>query len=657
MTDDPELRRLKARLQSAPVPAERAKSAALARAMAAFEENLEPGQDLATEPRFSDDRPPKAGFLNGVREMMKSFDLRGFLITSTSATAVIVGWVALSPELQFQSPIVPRQVDEVPVALTAPDMAASKQAAPEEVPMNRLTGAALGLVEPSVADAPAQAVAPLRLMPAPEPEAVMLTEPAPIVEAHAPNLMPETEAFGTFDDNPVKITARDPVSTFSIDVDTASYALIRDQIENYGELPERDMVRLEELINYFPYDYPAPTGDAAPFRPDVEVFATPWNPGTRLVRIGIQGRLPEVENRPPLNLVFLIDTSGSMDEPNKLPLLKQSLSMMLGKLRPEDQVAIVAYAGSAGEVLPPTAASDKAKIVAALDRLQAGGSTAGAEGLELAYQIAEQMTAKGEISRILLATDGDFNVGVSDPDGLEAFVARKRATGTYLSVLGFGRGNLDDQTMQVLAQNGNGSAAYIDSLQEARKVLVDQIAGEMFPIADDVKIQIEWNPSAVAEYRLLGYETRALATEDFNNDRVDAGEIGAGKQVTALYEVTAPGSAAVLNTPSRYAPAPLPTGNADELGYLQIRWKDPGASTSQLIAEPILNQTVEPSDDSRFAAAIAAFGQFLRGGQYLGAWYNPEGFEKLIALAEGSRGRDEYGYRVEAVNLMRMVFD
>ncbi len=346
--------------------------------------------------------------------------------------------------------------------------------------------------------------------------------------------MENTEAYATEAPNPVKVTAEEPVSTFSIDVDTASYAVVRSSL-NGGYLPTPDQVRIEEMVNYFPYAYAAPEGDAA-FTSTISVMPTPWNPGTRLVTIGIQGALPAVAERPPLNLVFLIDTSGSMEDANKLPLLKQSLSLMLSELRPEDQVSIVTYAGSAGLVLPPVKAADRATILSSLENLMAGGSTAGAEGLALAYQVAEGMKAEGEVTRILLATDGDFNVGIDDPEGLEAYVAKKRETGTYLSVLGFGRGNLDDAVMQALAQNGNGTAAYIDTLSEARKVLVDQLTGALFPIADDVKIQVEWNPATVAEYRLIGYETRALKREDFNNDAVDAGEIGAGTQVTAIYE-------------------------------------------------------------------------------------------------------------------------
>ena len=475
-----------------------------------------------------------------------------------------------------------------------------------------------------------------------EPEAAL----APLSDTVQPP--PETtEAYASEAPNPVKVTAEEPVSTFSIDVDTASWAVIRSTL-NMGALPTPDQVRVEEMVNYFPYAYAAPV-DGAAFSSTISVMPTPWNPGTRLVTIGIQGALPEVAKRPPLNLVFLIDTSGSMEDANKLGLLKQSLSLMLAELRPEDEIAIVTYAGSAGQVLPPTKAADRATILAALDNLAAGGSTAGAEGLELAYRVADDMAGEGEVSRILLATDGDFNVGVSDPEGLEAYVAKKRATGTYLSVLGFGRGNLDDAVMQALAQNGNGTAAYIDTLSEARKVLVDQLTGALFPIADDVKIQVEWNPATVAEYRLIGYETRALRREDFNNDAVDAGEIGAGRQVTAIYEVTAPGSGALLNDPLRYGAGVADT-SAGELGFLRLRWKAPGEGASTLIETPITG-TETVSGEARFAAAIAGFGQLLQGSAYLGDW----GWDEAIALALSARGEDAYGYRIEAVNLMRLA--
>ncbi len=459
---------------------------------------------------------------------------------------------------------------------------------------------------------------------------------------------PNTEAFNTAAANPVHVTAEEPVSTFSVDVDTASYAVIRSSL-NAGQLPPPEAVRIEEMVNYFPYNYPAPEAGGAPFTDTVTVMPTPWNPNTRLVHIALQGRMPATQDRPPLNLVFLIDTSGSMEDANKLPLLKQSLSLMLAKLRPEDRIAIVAYAGSAGEVLPPTAASDRNAILNALNNLSAGGSTAGAEGLALAYQIAGEMKGDGKVSRVLLATDGDFNVGISDPEALKTFVAKERESGTYLSVLGFGRGNLDDATMQTLAQNGNGTASYIDTLAEAQKVLVDQLTGALFPIADDVKIQVEWNPAQVAEYRLIGYETRALKREDFNNDRIDAGEIGAGLQVTALYEVTAPNSPALLNDPLRYGTAPL-AGTSGELGFLRLRYKDPGQSTSKLIETPITAKG-DANEDARFAAAIAGFGQLLGHSAYIGIW----GYDQAIALASAARGSDEFGYRAEAVTLMRLA--
>ncbi len=458
-----------------------------------------------------------------------------------------------------------------------------------------------------------------------------------------------TETFANAEANPVKVTAEAPVSTFSIDVDTAAYAVVRNSL-NSGSLPPAQAVRIEEMVNYFPYAYPAPEAGEAPFKSTVTVMQTPWNAGTKLVHIGLQGRMPALTERPPLNLVFLIDTSGSMDEPNKLPLLKQSFKLMLGQLRPQDEVAIVAYAGSAGQVLPPTRAEDAATIIAALDRLDAGGSTAGAEGLALAYQIAAKMGGKDEVNRILLATDGDFNVGIDDPAGLEAYVAKQRETGVYLSILGFGRGNLDDATMQALAQNGNGQAAYIDTLNEARKVLVDQLTGAMFPIANDVKIQVEWNPATVAEYRLIGYETRALAREDFNNDKVDAGEIGAGHTVTAIYEVTPPDSPALLNDPLRYGTATT-SDAASELGFLRLRYKAPGEDKSALIETPISPETAAPSADAEFAVAIAGFGQLLTDTKYLGDW----GWDQAIDLALKSRGDDTFGYRIEAVNLMRMA--
>lgn len=460
---------------------------------------------------------------------------------------------------------------------------------------------------------------------------------------------PNTETFANADANPVKITGDEPVSTFSIDVDTASYSVIRSSIMN-GQLPNPKSVRIEEMINYFPYDYPAPDANEAPFKPTVTVFQTPWNAATQLVHIGIQGTMPAAADRPALNLVFLIDTSGSMNQPNKLPLLIQSFRLMLSQLHPDDEVSIVTYAGSAGQVLKPTKARDKSTIMAALMRLSAGGSTAGQQGLQQAYAVAEEMRGDGEISRIILATDGDFNVGISNPEQLKDYISKKRDSGTYLSVLGFGRGNLNDATMQALAQNGNGTAAYIDTLSEAQKVLVDQLGGALFPIANDVKIQVEFNPAMIAEYRLIGYETRALNREDFNNDKVDAGEIGAGHNVTAIYEITPVGSDAILNDALRYQPAAA-TDNTGELGFLKLRYKIPGEDVSQLLSTPITSGMGTPSDDIRFSAAIAGYGQLLSGGKYLQDW----GYEALINLANQNKGEDAYGYRSEAIKLMRLA--
>ena len=680
MTDD--LDPLKAALRALPAADPAAKAAAIALAM----KNFDALQGSTQGMRPNQDRPSQAGFLNGVRHMLNSLTSRGFLAATTSAAALCLGLIVVLPTLNQPDPVTlpamlpeadanartrevtpkPENVDPAPTRAIIPGTEArkdpqtdglsgraAKTAASDagavlmqEAPMQGLTDAAP--FSAIVSDnAQIRAQAPASPMPLTESHAAEAAQSAGDQEYAVPPLE-NTEAFSDSPQNPLKVTAEDPVSTFSIDVDTASYAVVRSSLMG-GSLPPQDAVRIEEMVNYFPYAYFAPTQGEAPFRGTVTVMQTPWNPGTRLVHIGLQGQLPTLADRPPLNLVFLIDTSGSMDEPNKLPLLKQSLRLMLAELRPEDEIAMVAYAGSAGTVLEPTKAGEAAKILAALDNLAAGGSTAGAEGLALAYQVAETMDGDGRVSRVLLATDGDFNVGVDDPEGLEAYIAKKRDTGVYLSVLGFGRGNLDDATMQALAQNGNGQAAYIDTLNEARKVLVDQLTGALFPIANDVKIQVEWNPAAVAEYRLIGYETRALNREDFNNDKIDAGEIGAGHSVTAIYEVTAPDSPALRNDPLRYG-TPEVSGDAAELGFLRLRFKAPGSDTSALIETPI-SSGGEPNDDARFAVAVAGFGQLLTGSAYLGDW----GWAEAIDLALGARGDDPFGYRIEAVNLMRIA--
>ncbi len=488
---------------------------------------------------------------------------------------------------------------------------------------------------------------------APQPEIA----PAPAVRDEG------RDRFDAFEENPVKVTAEDPVSTFSIDVDTASYSFVRQALER-GVLPPMDAVRVEELINYFAYDYPVPETAETPFRADLAILPTPWNPGTKLLRIGLRGYEIAPAERPRANLVFLIDTSGSMQSEDKLPLLVASFRLLLERLGAEDRVAIVAYAGSAGTVLEPTPASERGRILAALERLRAGGSTAGGEGIRQAYALAEANRIEGGVNRVILATDGDFNVGIQQIDELEGFVARKRETGVLLSVFGFGRGNYNDAMMQALAQSGNGQAAYIDTLSEARKVLVDEATSTLFPIARDVKIQVEFNPATVAEYRLIGYETRALRREDFRNDAVDAGEIGSGHRVTALYEITPTGSEARLTEPLRYgAPAPEAEASADphagEYAFLRIRHKPADAgpdAASRLTEVPIPRaldgETGETSlREARFAAAVAGFGQLLRGGRHTGDW----DFADAAALATGAKGPDPFGYRAEFVQLVRLA--
>ena len=465
------------------------------------------------------------------------------------------------------------------------------------------------------------------------------------------------DQFETFSPNPVKVVAEEPVSTFSIDVDTASYAFMRAAL-NRGVLPQPDAVRVEELINYFPYDYAPPESPETPFAVHVSLMPTPWNDATQLLHVGIKGYALAPAARPPANLVLLVDTSGSMDAPDKLPLLINALRLLLDTLAPEDTVAIVAYAGAVGTVLEPTPVAEHGAIAAALQTLRAGGSTAGAEGIRQAYLLAERHFVDGGVNRVILATDGDFNVGISDPDELEGYIARKRTSGVFLSVLGFGMGNYNDALMQRLAQNGNGNAAYIDTLSEGRKVLVDQATSTLFPIAKDVKIQVEFNQALVSEYRLIGYETRVLAREDFRNNKVDAGEIGAGHTVTALYEITPVGSGAERIAPLRYGEeetAPS-AGHDDELATVAIRYKLPDRETSTEIARHVTEvdayeSAADAPEDMRFAAAVAAFGQLLRGGRYTEDY----GYEDVIAAAVASRGEDPFGYRAEFLSLVRLA--
>lgn len=472
----------------------------------------------------------------------------------------------------------------------------------------------------------------------------------------APRAEQFTEKYPTAPQSSVKLASKEPVSTFSIDVDTASYANTRRFLHD-GQLPPRDAVRVEELVNYFDYGYAKPASTKVPFRATTTLVASPWSKERQILHIGLQGYdVPQV-SQPPLNLVLLVDTSGSMNSEDKLPLAKKALNLLVDQLDKNDHVSIVAYAGSAGEVLAPTDGDKKSKIRNALDALTSGGSTAGGEGLALAYRLAQENFAKGAVNRVILLTDGDFNVGIDDPEKLKDFIAEKRKSGVYLSVYGFGRGNYNDLMMQSLAQTGNGTAAYIDTMQEARKLLRDDLAGSLFPIADDVKIQIEFNPALVAEYRLIGYETRLLNREDFNNDKVDAGEVGSGVSVTALYEIT-PVGAKASSDPLRYQDETKVPSKGGELAFLKVRYKEPGGTISKLMEQAISSEALASVDAApeatRWAVAVAGFGERLRGSNWVSDSF---GLDEIVALAQKSRGEDEYGLRAEFVQLVRAAKD
>jgi len=466
----------------------------------------------------------------------------------------------------------------------------------------------------------------------------------------------DRERFASADPNPVKSVATDPVSTFSADVDTASYSYVRRSLLS-GSMPEPDSVRVEEMVNYFPYDWKGPETAKTPFKATVTVLPTPWNKNTELLHIGIKGFDMVPADEPAANLVFLIDVSGSMDAPDKLPLLKSAFRLLVNKLKDTDTVSIVTYAGNAGVVLEPTAVKERETILDAIDNLQPGGSTAGAEGIETAYRLAQKAFRKDGVNRVMLATDGDFNVGPSSDEDLKRFIEARRRSGIFLSVLGFGRGNYNDGMMQALAQNGNGTAAYIDTLAEAQKTLVEEAGASLFPIARDVKFQVEFNPARISEYRLIGYETRALSREDFNDDKVDAGDIGSGHRVTAIYEVTPKGSPAVLNDPLRYGKEVAePSANGDELAFLKMRWKKPDGDKSELVTMPVTDANAVADVDAapadiRFSVAVAAFGQKLKGVPALQDY----AYGSILGLAEAARGSDPFGYRAEFLKLVRLA--
>ena len=466
-----------------------------------------------------------------------------------------------------------------------------------------------------------------------------------------------TEAYDRIEDNAFRLATQDPLSTFSIDVDTASYSNVR-RFLNDGALPPPDAVRIEELINYFRFDYARPANDIAkdaPFSVTTELTACPWNPKHRLALVGLQARPLDADRLPRRNLVFLLDVSGSMATPDKLPLVRTAMRMLVDTLTAEDRIAIVVYAGASGLVLPSTSGAHKETIHQAIARLEAGGSTNGAAGITLAYQVAQEHFVKGGINRVILATDGDFNVGVTNQGDLTRLIEEKRAGGVFLSVLGVGTGNLKDSTMEKLADKGNGNYAYLDSLHEARKVLVAEAGATLVTVAKDVKIQVEFNPAAVAVYRLIGYENRALRNEDFNDDRKDAGEIGAGHSVTALYEIVPAGTAIDLPgiDPLKYQRPSAPAAGAarDELMTVKLRYKAPDADESRLLSVAVKNATGELSPNVGFAAAVAEFGMLLRQSPHRGSATHAS----AAALGRRFRGPDPDGYRAEFIRLVELA--
>jgi Ca-activated chloride channel family protein len=462
-----------------------------------------------------------------------------------------------------------------------------------------------------------------------------------------------TEEYRHYTDNGWQATERKPLSTFSIDVDAASYTNIRRFISQ-NQVPPKDAVRIEEMVNYFRYDYPDPTDDD-PFSVVTELGTAPWKPNHKLAMIGIQGRRLSIDQLPPNNLVFLLDVSGSMDEPDKLPLVKQAFRLLVNELRPIDRVAIVVYAGAAGLVLPSTTGDQKDRILDAIEQLQAGGSTAGGAGIQLAYQVAREEFIKGGNNRVILATDGDFNVGVSSDGDLVRLIEQRRQDGVFLTVLGFGTGNLKDSKMVQLADKGNGHYAYVDNLMEAKKVFVRELGATLLTIAKDVKIQVEFNPERVASYRLIGYEKRLLQDQDFNDDTKDAGELGAGHSVTALYEIVPVGVTSDVNSgtvdPLKYQRGGRSTTGSSDWFTVKLRYKEPAGSRSKLLERVVRSETDRPSRDLRFASAVAGVGMLLRDSEHKGG----ATFETMLALARGAQGPDEEGYRAEFIKMVERL--
>ncbi len=463
-----------------------------------------------------------------------------------------------------------------------------------------------------------------------------------------------TEGYNSITENIFHDAFHNPLSTFSIDVDAASYSNMRRFISN-GQRPPKDAVRIEEMINYFDYDYKQPAGED-PFSIYTEISSAPWNSKHKLVHIGLQGKKIPTANLPASNLVFLIDVSGSMSDENKLPLLKASFKLLVEQLREQDRVAIVVYAGAAGLVLPSTSGANKKTIIEALENLQAGGSTAGGAGIKLAYKIAKENFKEGGNNRVILATDGDFNIGESSDASMERLIEEKRNEGVFLTALGYGMGNYKDSKMETLADKGNGNYAYIDNILEAQKVLVNEFGGTLFTIAKDVKLQIEFNPAKVKAYRLIGYENRMLQNEDFNNDKKDAGELGSGHAVTALYEIIPAGVESefykIDELKYQKTKTEASASASNELMTVKFRYKKPDGDTSRLITHVLIDHNValnKTSDDFRWSASVAAFGMLLRESEYVKDF----SFEEVIQLAQGAKGKDTEGYRIEFINLVK----
>ncbi len=552
----------------------------------------------------------------------------------TLSTASIVLLAACTNTSGYHDNIAPNEASPPPAEIEAREQAQDMAAAKAQVQAAGAGAARMKMTRQAMAIAPA---APLMAMPMPPVE--------------------DRETYAKVESNPVKLVAEQPVSTFSIDVDTGSYSNVR-RFLNGGNLPPQDAVRVEELVNYFDYDDPLPRDRSQPFSLHTEIAPTPWNAKTRLLRVAIRGWQP-TGPRPASNLVFLVDVSGSMEDPNKLPLVKSSLKLLTRQLGAQDRISLVVYAGASGVVLEPTPGNDSATIESALERLNAGGSTNGGEGIRLAYAMAQRAFIPGGNNRVLLATDGDFNVGTTGFEQLIDLVKEKRKGGVALTTLGFGGGNYNDRLMEQLADAGNGNHAYIDTLAEAQKALVDQRDATLTTIARDVKIQMEFNPAVVSEYRLIGYENRQLKREDFANDKVDAGEIGAGHRVTALYEIAMAGEGGERVEPLRYGSKAKVSVSSEELGFLRLRYKRPQDgmdAASLLIERPLLRRDVRDSLDGtsdayRLSASVAAFGQLLRGGQYTGSF----GYTQVERLARDARGRDSHGYAGEFLQMVKLA--